>query len=197
MYLNPAAMFPWWQKTPSKLPWEQKTALKNDKSKSALQVMTAKLEARRAREDAQKDIRSWLIVQSILPVTSQGHRGQEMWHSAPSSVAEKTEQSIATARIYRQGLPICSYLLFDLFCLSLLRSVLRDDRDKVKQLRVVTKRMRTFALFISSASRKKWLVSSEMVPLQPRSITVFPSQHFYHQHFQIHSKGGRTEQIAL
>lgn len=27
-------------------------------------------------------------------------------------------------------------------------------------------------------SRKKWLVSSEMVPLQPRSITVFPSQHF-------------------
>lgn len=115
MYLNPAAMFPWWQKTPSKLLWEQETALKNDKSKSALQVMTAKLEARKATEDAQKDIRSWLIVQSILPVTSQGHRGQEMWHSAPSSVSKKIEQSITTARIYTEVVPICSYLLFDLF----------------------------------------------------------------------------------
>lgn len=190
-------MFPWWQKTPSKLPWEQETALKNDKSKSALQVMTAKLEARKAREDAQKDIRSWLIVQSILPVTSQGHRGQEMWHSAPSSVAKKTEQSITTARIYRQGLPICSYLLFDLFVsLSLVKCVEgrqgqskaaeggdQEDEDicSLQQL-CITKEMACEFWDGALAAKKHYCIS-------------LPT--FYHQHFQIHSRGGRTEQRAL
>lgn len=50
-------------------------ALKEDKSKSALQAMTAKLEAERLENMAQEGIKSRVSIQPILPEAG----GRSMW----------------------------------------------------------------------------------------------------------------------
>ena len=51
-------------------------ALKEDKSKSALPAMTAKLEAERLENMAQEGIRSWVTVQLSLSEASRRSAGE-------------------------------------------------------------------------------------------------------------------------
>lgn len=51
-------------------------ALKEDKSKSALPVMTAKLEAERLKNMSQEGIRAWVMVQLSLSEASRRSAGK-------------------------------------------------------------------------------------------------------------------------
>lgn len=88
-------------------------ALKEDKSKSALPVMTAKLEAE-ILENRFKEASGhgqWSSLFHLRP--ARGHGGQgDVTPSFPLCSKEDSEQSNVTAGIQRQILSICSYLLF-------------------------------------------------------------------------------------
>lgn len=87
-------------------------ALKEDKSKSALAAMTAKLEAEGLENMAQEGIGSWVMVQCSPSPMGGGRWGGDVTPSFLLCLQDDSEQSNVTAGIQRQGLSTCSDLLF-------------------------------------------------------------------------------------
>lgn len=158
-------------------------ALREDKSKSALPAITAKLEAGRMENITQEDIRSWVMVQPILPEASGRSWGDK--DMTPSFMLCSQEDWAKQCNGWNWK--TSSLLCFLLLCLSFSERFLGNREIEWGSCNVKTRMTRAFVLFSFSMTRKLSLSPGIWCPRAQRHFPYFlfsPTFYFFKKNQQ-------------